>query len=319
MQTHPSRRAALGAMASAAVVASGGGALGAPAPRRLKIGLASRHLQFLSIGDAAAAAGDMGFDAIEWAVRPGGHIDPANVARDLPAAVEASRKAGLTIEMIITAIQDSGSPFADDILRTAQSLGIRYYRGSNYYRYDYARPLVPQIEALKPRLASLVPLNQRYGTVFCYHTHSGRGMIGGNVWDIWMAMRDLDPGSIGLNYDSAHVTIRGGNGWIDAARAARPQIRALGLKDFKWVRRPDGRYAAEFCPIGEGLVDFDAYFGFFRDTGFDGPVNIHYEHNDLLGEDFGKWRPTMPRARIVELMKADLDFVRGKMRAAQLA
>ena len=318
MQPDLTRRAAL-ATITAAAAAAGTAAAAPAAPRPLKIGLASRHLQFLSVDDAVAMARDMGFDSIEWGVRPGAHIEAANVARDLPLAVEKSRKAGLTIEMITTGIQDANTPYAEDILRTAKSLGIRYYRGSAYYRYDLAKPIEPQIEALKPRLASLIPLNSRYDTVFCYHTHSGRGMIGGNVWDIWLAMRDLDPATIGLNFDSAHTSVRTGTGWAEAARVARPNVRALALKDFIWRRGANGRYGAEWTPMGEGQVDFDAFFGFFGETGFVGPVNIHYEHNDLLGEDFGKWKPTKSRDEIMKLMVADLAFTRARMRAAGLA
>jgi sugar phosphate isomerase/epimerase len=283
----------------------------------LKIGIASRHLQFLPIEDAVAAAKDMGFDAIEWAVRAGAHIEPARVAQDLPRAVELSRKAGLTIEMITTMIQDAQTPYVEEMLRTASALGVRHYRGSAYYRYDYTRPPEPQIAALRPRMQSLVALNRRHDTVFCYHTHSGRGMIGGNVWDIWTAMRDLDP-SIGLNFDSGHTTIRTGSGWMDAARIARPYVQALALKDFQWIRGANGKYVAEFCPIGEGLVDFDQYFSFFRDTGFRGPVNIQYEHHDLLGQDFGKWKPAMPKTEMMRLMRADLEFIRARMKAANL-
>ena len=143
-------------------------------------------------------------------------------------------------------------------------------------------------------------------------------MIGGNVWDIWTALRGLDPATLGLNYDSGHTTIRGGSGWGDAARVARPCVKALAVKDFQWVKGANGVYVAEFCPIGEGQVNFDQYFKFFRDTGFAGPVNLHFEHSDLLGADVGTWRPRMSKAQILALFQSDLNFIRGKMRAAGL-
>ena len=55
-----------------------------------------------------------------------------------------------------------------------------------------------------------------------------------------------------------------------------------------------------------------------RDTGFVGPVNIHFEHSDLLGTDVGTWKPAMSKAQILALFRADLEFTRGKMRAAGL-
>ena len=105
-------------------------------------------------------AKEAGFDAIEWNVRKGGHVAPERVEQELPRAVDLTRKAGLAATMITTAIQDAQSPFAEPILRAAQATGIRWYRGGEYFRYDYAKPLLPQLEALKPRIASLVDLNR---------------------------------------------------------------------------------------------------------------------------------------------------------------
>jgi sugar phosphate isomerase/epimerase len=319
--TRLSRRDALTLLAA---TASAGPVLAqtAPAaPRKLKLGMASRHLQFMiDIDEAVAFAREAGFEAIEWGVRAGAHIEPARVKQDLPTVVEKTRKAGVAVEMIITGIQDDQTPYAEDILSTAQSLGIRHYRNSAYYRYDYAKPLISQIEALTPRLASLIALNQRYNTVLCYHTHSAPGMIGGNVWDIWTALRSLDPATLGLNYDSAHTSIRNGAaGWRDAALVASPYVKALGLKDFRWVKNASGRTVSEFCPMGEGDVDFDQFFGFFRDMQFNGPVNIHFEHSNLLGTDVGKWFPAMSKAEILGIFQRDVAFARSKMQTAGFA
>jgi sugar phosphate isomerase/epimerase len=153
-------------------------------------------------------------------------------------------------------------------------------------------------------------LNQKYGTTWAYHTHSAPGMIGGNVWDIWSVLKDFDPALIGLNYDTGHTVARGGAGWRDAANVAHRHIACLAIKDVKWERRPDGRWASEFCPVGTGMVDFNAEFTYLKSAGFAGPVNIHYEHHGLLGSDIGTWKLDMPRAQFLEIVKADLAGVR---------
>ena len=160
---------------------------------KLQVGIVSRHLQWTSLEDAIAVAKEAGFDAIEWNVRKGGHVAPERVEQDLPRAVELTRKAGLAATMITTSIQDAQSPYAESILRAAKAAGIRYYRGGEYFRYDYKRDLLQQLEELKPRIATLVELNRKYGTTWAYHTHSAPGMIGGNVWDIWSVIKDSIP------------------------------------------------------------------------------------------------------------------------------
>lgn len=91
------RRAILAGLAAAplaAAVSSAGAQTAAPLPKRL-IGLPSRQFQFTSsIEEAIGLAKRAGFDAIEWNVREGGHVLPINAERDLPRAVELTRKAG---------------------------------------------------------------------------------------------------------------------------------------------------------------------------------------------------------------------------------
>lgn len=282
-------------------------------PARLQVGIVSRHLQWTPLEDAIELAKIAGYDAIEWNVRSGGHVAPERVEQALPRAIELTRKAGLAVPMITTSIQDASSPHAEAILRTAQGLGVRFYRGGQYYRYDYSRPLAPQIEALKPRIATLAALNEKYRMTWAYHTHSGLGNIGGTVWDIWGAIKDFDPAFIGLNYDTAHTTIRGGNGWGDAARVAMSHIRCLAIKDARWERAADGRWRSAFVPIGDGLVDLKARFALLKAAGFNGPVNVHFEHNDLLGTDVGTWKLAMTRERFLAIVTQDLQRVRAAM------
>ena len=285
----------------------------APAAGPLKVGMVSRHLQWTPLEEAIAVAREAGFDEIEWNVRKGGHVAPERVEQELPKAVELTRKAGLGVTMITTTIQDAKSPYAEAILRTASGLGIKYYRGGEYFRYDFKGDVVAQLDALKPRIATLVELNRKYGMTWAYHTHSAPGMIGGGVWDIWSVIKDLDPALIGLNYDTGHTFARGGVGWNEAAHAAHRHIRCIAIKDVVWHKRPDGRWATEFVPLGEGMVDFKTEFAYLASVGFVGPVNIHYEHHGLLGTDLGTWKLEMPRSEFLGIVKKDLVALRGFM------
>lgn len=278
----------------------------------------SRHLQWTSVEDAIEVAKTAGFEAIEWTVRPGGHVPPERVERELPRVIELTHKAGLATPMISSSIQDASSPYAEAILSAAHGAGVTFYRGGQSFRYDYTRPLAPQLEALKPRIATLLPLNQKYRMTWAYHTHSGAGNIGGNIWDIWSVIKDFDPAYIGLNYDTGHTMIRGGNGWGDAAHVALTHIRGLAIKDPRWERNAEGQWVPEFVPIGEGLVDFKARFELLKSAGFSGPVTVYFEHHGLLGTDVGTWKLQMPRGEFIAIVKRDLDRVREAMRAAQV-
>src|SRR5262245_51748195 len=105
-----SRRELLKAMAVAPAVAPLTGV--APVqPRavssRPQVGIMSRHLQWTTVEAAIDVAKSAGYETIEWTVRTGGHIPPERVTQELPRVVELTRKAGLSVPIITTAIQDS--------------------------------------------------------------------------------------------------------------------------------------------------------------------------------------------------------------------
>ncbi len=104
----------------------------APArPRRpLKLDIYGRHLLWLRNPDEVAAmAKETGYDGLDINVRPGdqGHVAPDRVTQDLPPFVAAIRKAGLAVSAITPPITDADSPYAEDILATASSIGITHY------------------------------------------------------------------------------------------------------------------------------------------------------------------------------------------------
>jgi len=110
--------------------------------------------------EAVGVAAEAGCKAIAWTVRQGAHILPEKVERDLPRAVDLAHKAGLETPMLITALNEGKSERAEEVLDSMRAVGIRYYRAAPF-RYDYSRDLAQQIEALKPRTASLVQLNEK--------------------------------------------------------------------------------------------------------------------------------------------------------------
>ena len=339
-----SRRDAMLMIGSAALIPAVARAQsGAPAARpaaepaatsaRPPLTLVSRHLQWASVEEGIDVAREAGFPAIAWTVRPGAHIEPADVERELPRVVDLTRKAGLDVPMIITQIGDVGAPRAEAILTTMRGLRISRYRAGSA-RYDLAQPVEPQLDAFKARLAALAELNERLGTLAMVHTHSRGHQIGGSGWDMWLAVKDLDPRFVGINFDVGHVTAKGGDGLLESIRAARTHVHAISVKDFVWRRKPspaaeEWAWETHFVPPGEGMVNFRDIFRFLVESSFNGPLETYFEYEvevpgrdqpvDMLGTDFGKWNLEMPRAQFVGLLQRDVGFYRHLMRATGLA
>lgn len=211
----------------------------APAPKppapmpKIKIDAYSRQLQWLrSAEDVAKAVIEMGYDGIDVTVRAyPGHVDPAKVETDLPAFVKVVRDHGLRVDAITTNIADADSPYAEPILKAASALDIHHYWWGTY-RYDQAKPVNAQLDALKPRVEKLAALNARYGMKAMYHTYSGSQIVGAALWDFLEVLRNFDPAHVSFHYDVGHQTNAGGNGtWATSLRAAGPYIGGVSVKD----------------------------------------------------------------------------------------
>jgi sugar phosphate isomerase/epimerase len=293
------------------------GARHAAAKSKLKVSVFSKHLQFVEGEELAKTAAELGFDGIDITARKGGHIEPANVAADLPALVKPIRAHGLEVPMITTDVVDADTPFTEDLLKAASALGIRYYR-FGAFKWDTKQSYAAQVEAFKPRLAKLAALNQRYNMCAIYHTHSGAGAVGASIWDLHEIMRDLDAAHVGINYDVGHATIEGGlGGWIASFRICGAHLRGVAVKDFAWGKDAKGAWQAQWKPIGEGMVKFPQFFAMLAETDFNGPLQVHYEY-PLGGASSGARTLTMPREQVLGAMKKDLTAIRGHLAHAGL-
>jgi sugar phosphate isomerase/epimerase len=149
-----------------------------------------------------------------------------------------------------------------------------------------------------------------------YHTHSGVGLVGASIWDLWYLMKDLDPKLVGMNYDVGHATVEGGfGGWIDSFKIAGNYVRGIAVKDFLWEKDAKGAWRAEWKPIGQGMVKLPQFFAMVAETDFSGPLQLHFEY-PLGGANNGTRTVTIPKEEVYAAMKKDLDKVRGMLAQA---
>ncbi len=296
-----------------------GAAAGAmAAPLKRKVAIFSKHLQFLQGEELAKGAAEMGFDGVDITVREGGHVEPARVAQDLPPLVKLLRNHDLEVPMITSGILDTSTPHTEDVLRTMAELGIHYYRWGGF-KYDAARPIPDQLEALKPRVAKLAALNAKYRVGAMFHTHSGIGLVGAPIWDLYILLKDFDPRSVGVNYDIGHATIEGGfGGWIDSFRVAGRYVRGVAVKDFLWEKDAKGNWKAQWKPLGQGMVKLPQFFDMLAKSSFAGPLQIHFEY-PLGGAENGNTKLSAPREQVFAAMKQDLQQLRGYLNKSGLS
>lgn len=283
--------------------ASAGGSAGMNRPR---LHLFSKVLQFLDYTELADAAYTLGFAGLDLTVRSGGHVDPENFERDLPAAVSAMKSAGLNCEMMVTKIVGTDNPRDRDLLALARSLGIKSYRLGGL-KYDRETAPTEMVERYRDQLAALAEWNREIGITGMYQNHSGERAFGASIWDIFLAIKDLDPDELGIQFDVRHAVTEGGRNWADGYRLLKPYTRSLAFKDFIWAE-VDGKWKLVNVPMGEGMVDFKRYFGMLKEAGINYPVTLHCEY-DLGGAEHGDREPTMPKEEILAAIRQDVVMI----------
>jgi sugar phosphate isomerase/epimerase len=205
-------------------------------PRRLVIDAYTRCLHWLRDPDQIAeAAIEMTCGGVEPTVQAyPGHINPDKVAQEFPPFVKTMQKHGLRVKQVRGGNQtDVSGPNVEAIVGTMGQLGVtHYWMGTD--NYDLAKPIMPQLDAIKAKVDRFVKLNQKHGTTLMYHTRAGANSVGSVVWDLLYVMKDFDPKYVGFHWDTGHMALHGGNMWELLMRTAGPYVVAVSWKDRGW-------------------------------------------------------------------------------------
>lgn len=290
------RRAFLarGAAATAAGILAGRMAAAQDTPAKPQVVVFSKYLQFMDYKTLARTCREIGLDGVDLTVRPGGHVLPENVDRDLTAAVEAIRAEGLSVPMISTNYYDLAGPNVPGVFARAAALGVPFVR-VGVRRYDDDGPIAPQAAKFTEDLAALAKLAAESGLTLGYHNHSGWNNFGGPLWDLHQACAAINSPRFGSNFDTAHTAAEGAFGvWQVNARLLAPFVKMSSAKDFVWKGAEP-----EWVRLGQGVVKNAEMYRILRTMGgFSGPVSIHIEYkprggNDGMVEEIGATVPIL--------------------------
>jgi L-ribulose-5-phosphate 3-epimerase len=275
---------------------------------RTEICYFTKHLQWLDFDDLATALQEAGFDGADLTARKGGHIEPENTGMELPKAVAALGKRGLSIPMVVSSVQSAKDPGVDDYLMALADNGVKYYR-TGYLNYDYDISIEKNLASFHATLMELAEKNSKYNLCGVYQNHAGT-RLGASIWDLYLAIKDIDPDLIGCQFDVRHATYEGGKSWENDFRCIQDHIRTTVVKDFYWIKDENGNWTNKNVLMGEGMVDFDKYFKLYNSAGIPGPITNHSEY-ELLTKEEQNLSKTEKMKIAIGRLKQDVDFTRN--------
>jgi sugar phosphate isomerase/epimerase len=243
----------------------------------------------LSLPQLGEFVSGLGFDGVEFPVRPGYQVEPENV-KDLPRAakvlgefgVKILSVAGPTDEATIAACAEAGVP----VIRVMAGInkGESYLEGEARIRRAYD---------------DLVPLLERYGVQLGVQNHFGRFVA--NAIGLRRLVEPYDPRTIGIVWDAAHEALDGND--LDLALdVAWSHLCMVNLKNAyrQRVNGPEAEVAAwrVFWTGGRhGQASWPAVVADLKARGYEGTVCLPAEYSDEEAVD--------------RLIAQDIDFVRA--------
>jgi sugar phosphate isomerase/epimerase len=250
---------------------------------------------------------EIGLDGLDLTVRPGGHIQPENAAKELPPAVKAANDHGVRVLMLSTAINDADKT-AESILGSCAELGINRVK-LGYFPYDEFGSLLKQLDHIRAKLVRIAKLAQKYNVLPCVHIHSGATIPSGGVI-AYLLLRDFKPVEIGAYVDPMHMTIEGGiDGWRQGLDLLAPWIAISSFKNCVWSKSERDQFGQQRwrplkCPVADGIAPIPDYIAALRKLGYRGLYTLHSEYADS-----NSWKNLSPDECLVQT-KTDLDYVK---------
>jgi sugar phosphate isomerase/epimerase len=235
---------------------------------------------------------------VELTVRPEGHVQPVNAARELPALATALARRQRRILIIATSFVRPDEPHLEETLRAARKLGIRYYRHRGF-SYVPGTPIKTQLASFRSQAKAFAAINREIGITGLYQNHAGANSVGAAIWDIDSVLDDIDPDHFGLALDTRHLLVEQGRAWPTAIRLIAPRVRSLFVKSFKWDRDRTIE-----TPLSEGIVT-KGMLDQIIEARPNLPVCLHVEHAKLQPVPFAD------RAGIVKVFRDDARVLRG--------
>ncbi len=230
----------------------------------------------MSYEEQAKLVAEIGFAGIEGTVRPGGHVEPENVERDLPKQIEALKKHGVEMTLMTSSINSIDEAGNRLVLETAAKVGVKQFR-MQPYKYDYKLSIPDQLESFRKTYKELIKFCDDLGIRPLYQNHAGAKYFGASLWDLYLLMKDEPKDQVGVCFDIRHATAEGGLSWPTEFHLMKPFFGMVYCKDFLWDKEKRKPFNV---PLGTGMVNYPLFFSMLRKINYTGPISLHMEYKD---------------------------------------
>lgn len=233
-----------------------------------------------------------GYDAVEWRVsdRPEGKPNPmpprelwywgynqctlrlSAIDEEAKMAKSLSDEAGLEISSLSTYLRPEHTGEIVQVLQTAQAIDcprIRLmcpsYRGETDYNKLFSET--------KTHLATVEKMAAEYGVKVVLEMHHDTIIPSASA--AHRLVSDFDSKRIGVIYDSGNMVHEGYERYTLGITLLGEYLDYVHIKDARPIKPSEDKgWTVEWCPLGEGMVNFPALMTALRSSGYQGYLSV---------------------------------------------
>ena len=140
----------------------------------MQIVLNSKFFADLPVPELGAKALELGYDGIDVCVRPGHPVHPGNAEAELPKAVAAWRREGLSCPLATapTDFLDPATPAAEGLYAACAEAGVPRLK-IGFWRFSSGEDYWQAVDTARRDLEGFAGLSEKHGVQTCYQVHSG--------------------------------------------------------------------------------------------------------------------------------------------------
>jgi sugar phosphate isomerase/epimerase len=187
----------------------------------------------LSIPELGELVSGLGFQAVEFPVRPGYQVEPEDVTQGLPRLAEGLAEHGVGIASV-------AGPIDEPTIAACAEAGVPTIRIC--VSIDREAGYLAEVERLQREYDALVPLLEQYGVQIGIQNHCGYDVP--NALGIQHLIGKYDPAHFGAVWDAAHEALAGTEPEF-AIDIVWSHLCMVNLKNGFWRRTngPEAQYA----------------------------------------------------------------------------
>jgi sugar phosphate isomerase/epimerase len=241
----------------------------------------------MTLAEMGAHVRKLGFDLIEFPVRPGFPVEPDQIEQALPKAVAELRAQGVEILNVTVSL-----PLTDERLYAALAAAEIAMN-----RVMFSRGGLPYWEAeakARRELDAALPLCERYGVQIGIQHHYGNSLPI-NSMGLYYLVKDYNPRYVGAIWDPAHNALQGEDP-ESGLEIVKSHLCMVNLKNAYWQRTngPEAEVAewkSYFTSGRHGRSPWATVAAAVKKVGYTGPITFSAEYsaehdvNRLIVED----------------------------------